>query len=124
VVHTGAPDVTPGFTGQGVIDGADQNLCTKRQQQLEDAAAQIVEIPAGLAEEAMEATVMFELSELCGLDDAREGAAAGAEDPGAGQGPEGMEAGLREAGLKSEQEWSKGTDQEIGHQAISFMFRK
>jgi hypothetical protein len=28
-----------------------------------------------------------------------------------------MEAGLSEAGLKSEQKWSKGTDQEIGHQA-------
>jgi hypothetical protein len=33
-----------------------------------------------------------------------------------------MEAGLREAGLKSEQEWNKGTDQEIGHQAfLSFI---
>ncbi len=30
VVHAGAPDVPPGFTGQGVIDGADQDLCTKR----------------------------------------------------------------------------------------------
>ena len=30
VVHAGAPDVAPGFPGQGVIDGADQHLCTKR----------------------------------------------------------------------------------------------
>src|SRR6266446_5641651 len=29
VVHAGTPDVPPGFTGQGVIDGADQDLCTK-----------------------------------------------------------------------------------------------
>jgi hypothetical protein len=30
VVHACAPDVAPGFTGQGVVDGGDQNLCTKR----------------------------------------------------------------------------------------------
>jgi len=101
-VHAGAPDVSPGFTGQSIVDGTDQNRWTKRQQQLEDAAAQIVEIPAGLAEEAMEGTIMLELSQLCGLDNAGEGAAAGAEDPGARQSPEGMEAGLSEAGLKSE----------------------
>jgi hypothetical protein len=36
-----------------------------------------------------------------------------------------MEARLSEAGLKSEQEWSKGADQEIGHQAsLSFIFNK
>jgi hypothetical protein len=70
VVHASAPDVAPGFTGQGIIDGADQNLCTKRQQQLENAVAQIVEIPAGLAEKAVEGTVMLELRELCRLKDA------------------------------------------------------
>jgi hypothetical protein len=77
---------------------------------LEDTAAQIVEVPAGLAEEAMEGAVVFEVGQLRGLDDAGQGTAAGTEDPGARQGPEGMEAGLGEAGLKSEQEWSKGTD--------------
>ena len=30
VVHASAPDVAPGLTGQSVIDGADQHLCTKR----------------------------------------------------------------------------------------------
>jgi hypothetical protein len=30
VVHAGAPDVAPGFTGQGVVDGAAQDICTKR----------------------------------------------------------------------------------------------
>ncbi len=30
VVHAGAPDVAAGFTGQCVVDGADQNPCTKR----------------------------------------------------------------------------------------------
>jgi hypothetical protein len=63
----------------------------------------------------MERAVVFELGELCSLNDAGQGAAAGAEDPGARQGPEGMEAGLGEAGLKSEQKWSKGANQEIGH---------
>jgi hypothetical protein len=29
-VHAGAPDVASGFTGQRIVDGADQNLCTKR----------------------------------------------------------------------------------------------
>jgi hypothetical protein len=93
---------------------------------LEDAAAQIIEVPAGLAEEAMERAVVFEIGELGGLNDAREGAPAGAEDPGAGQGPEGGETGPSEAGLEGEQERSKGTDQEIGHGAASlpFIFNK
>jgi hypothetical protein len=86
---------------------------------LEDTAAQIIEIPAGLAEEAMERAEMFELGQLSGLNDAGERTAAGTEDPGAGQGPEGDEAGPSEAGLEGEQEWSKGTDQEIGHRAAS-----
>jgi len=30
VVHASAPDVAPGFAGQGVIDRSDQDLCTKR----------------------------------------------------------------------------------------------
>jgi len=30
MVHAGAPDVTSGFAGQGIIDGTDQDLCTKR----------------------------------------------------------------------------------------------
>ena len=69
---------------------------------------------------------MFEVGELGGLHDAREGAAAGAEDPGAGQGPEGSEAGPSEARLESKQERGEGTDQEIGHAAasLSFIFNK
>jgi hypothetical protein len=63
-----------------------------------------------LAEEAMEGTVVLEVGELCGEDDAGQGAAAGTENPGAGQSPKGMEARLSETGLKSEQEWSKGAD--------------
>jgi len=30
VMHGGTPDVASGFASQGVIDGGDQNLCTKR----------------------------------------------------------------------------------------------
>ncbi len=93
---------------------------------MEDTAAQIVEVPTGLAEEAVEGAEVFELGELGGLNDAGEGTAARTEDPGAGQGPEGGEAGPSEAGLEGEQERSKGTDQEIGHGAasLSFIFKK
>jgi hypothetical protein len=110
VVHAGAPDVTPGFTGQGVVDGGDQDLCAKRQQELEDTAAQIIEVPAGLAEEAMEGAEVFELGKLGGLNNASQGPAPGTENPGAGQNPEGIEARPSEAGLEGEKEWSKGTD--------------
>jgi hypothetical protein len=125
VMHAGAPDVATGFTGQGVIDGADQDLGTKGQQQLEDTMAQIVEVPAGLAKEAVKGAVVFEAGQLGGLDDAGQGAAAGTEDPGAGQGPEGGEAGLGKAGLKGEQYGGQGTDQEMGHQgSLSFIIKK
>jgi hypothetical protein len=91
---------------------------------LEDPVAQIIEIPTGLAKEAVKRAIVFELGQLCGLNDAGQRAAAGTEDPGAGQGPEGMEAGLGKARLKGEQEGSKGTDQEIGHQAsLSFIIK-
>ncbi len=77
---------------------------------MEDTAAQIVEISAGLAEEAVEGAEVFELGELGGLNDASEGTAAGTEDPGAGYGPERGETGAGETGLEGEQEWSEGTD--------------
>jgi hypothetical protein len=72
--------------------------------------AQNVEVPAGLAEEAMERAVVFEVGELGGLNNTGERVAAGTKDPGTGQGPEGGEGGPSEAGLEGEQEWSKGTD--------------
>jgi hypothetical protein len=83
---------------------------------LEDTAAQLIEVPAGLAEEAMEGAEVFELGELGGLNNAGQGTASGTEDPCASQSPEGIEAGPSEAGLEREQEWSKGTDQKIGHE--------
>jgi len=92
---------------------------------LEDAVAQIIEVPAGLTEEAMERAVVFEPGQLRGLDDGGQGTAARTEDPSAAQGPKGAESGPCEAGLEGEQEWSKGTDQEIGHQAsLSFITKK
>jgi hypothetical protein len=30
VVHAGTPDVAPGFAGQGIVDGGDQDLIAKR----------------------------------------------------------------------------------------------
>ena len=79
--------------------------------------SQLIEIPAGFAEEAVEGAVVFELGELRGLNDARKGAAAGTQDPGADQSPEGAEAGLGKAGLEGQQEGSKGLRQEIGHRS-------
>ena len=72
--------------------------------------AEIVEVPAGLAEEAVKGAEVFELGELGGLNDAGEGTAAGTEDPGASQGPEGGEAGPGEAGLEGEQEGCRLTE--------------
>jgi len=114
-----APDVSAGLAGESVIDGADQNGGTKGQQQMKDTAAQIIEIPASLTEEAMKGTKVLELGQIAGLNDAGEGAASGAQDPRTSHGPEGTEAGLGEARLEGEQEWSKGMDQEIGHQGSS-----
>ncbi len=68
---------------------------------------------------------MFEAGQLGGLNDVGQRAATGTKDPGASQGPEGGETGSSEARLKGEQEWSKGTDQEVGHEAsLSFIFMK
>jgi hypothetical protein len=43
-----------------VIDSADENLGTERQKKLEDAVAEVVEIPAGLAEGTMKRAEVFE----------------------------------------------------------------
>ena len=84
--------------------------------------AEIIEVPAGLAEEAMERAVVLELNQLRGLDDAGQGAAAGTEDPGTSQRPEGVEAGFGKAGLKGEQEGSKRAEQEVWHRSWLMIF--
>ena len=103
VVHARAPDVAPGLARAGVVDGARQHLGAERQQELEDAVAEVIQVPSGLAEEAVKRTEVFQMAQLPGLNDARERAPAGAENPGAGQRPEGGETGLGKAGLKGEQ---------------------
>src|SRR5271154_2371208 len=118
MMHACAPDVASGLARQGVIDGAGEDLGTERQQKLEDAVAEVIEIPAGLAEEAVKRAEVFEAAQLAGLNDACKRAAAGAKNPGAGQSPERGEAGLGKAGLKREQKGSKGTDQQIGHSRL------
>jgi hypothetical protein len=70
----------------------------------------------------MERAVVFEIGKLGDLNDASQGTAAGTENPGAGQSPEGSETGPSEAGLEGEQEGSKRTDQEVGHGAASLPF--
>jgi hypothetical protein len=74
---------------------------------LEDTTAQILDVPAGLAEEAMEGAEVLELGEVGGLNNAGQGTAPGTEDPGASQSPEGIKAGPSEAGLEGEQEGAK-----------------
>ena len=115
VVHARAPDMAPGLARQCVIDGAGEDLGTERQQELEDALAEVVEVPAGLAEETVKRAEVLEAAQFPGLNDACEGTAAGAKDPGTGQCPEGGEAGPGKAGLKGAQEGSKGANKEIGH---------
>jgi len=85
VVHARAPDVAPGLARAGVVDGARQHLGAERQQELEDAVAEVIQVPSGLAEEAVKRTEVFQMAQLPGLNDARERAPAGAENPGAGQ---------------------------------------
>jgi hypothetical protein len=66
----------------------------------------------------MKRAVVFEAAQASGLNDASERAAAGAENPGASQSPEGGKTGLGKAGLKGEEERSKGADEEIGHKRV------
>ena len=77
--------------------------------------AHVIKVPAGLAEEAVKRAVVFEVAQLSGLNDAGEGSAAGTEDPAASEGPERGEAGPGKAGLKGEQQGSKGADEDVRH---------
>jgi hypothetical protein len=115
VMHVGTPDMAPRFARQSIVDSTGEGLGTEWQQKLEDAVAEVIEVPAGLAEEAVKRGVVFEAAQTPGLNDACEGAAAGAENPGTGQRPEGGETGRGEAGLEGEQEGSKGAEEEIRH---------
>jgi len=110
VVHAGAPDVAPGLTGQSVVYRRQQLRLTEGQQELEDALAQLVQVPAGLTKEAMKGAVVFEAGQLCSLNDASHRAAAGTENPGTSDGPERGKTGLGKAGLKGEQQGSKRTE--------------
>ena len=64
MVHVGAPDVAAGLAGQGVIDGSDQDRGAEGQQQLEHTVAQIIQVPASLAEEAVKGAVVLELGRV------------------------------------------------------------
>jgi len=72
MMHAGAPDVASGLTRESVIDRGGQHLRTERQQKLEDAVAEVIEVPAGLAEEAVKGAEVFEAAQLPGLNDACE----------------------------------------------------
>jgi hypothetical protein len=121
MMHARPPDVASGLARQGVIDSADENLRAKRQQKPEDAVTELVKVPAGLTEEAVKGAEVFESAQLSGLDDAREGTAAGTENPRTDQRLEGGVTGLGKARLKGEQEGSKGTDQQIGHATAPYL---
>ena len=74
----------PDLRRQGVVDRACQHLGTERRQKLKDAVAEVIEIPAGLAEETMKGGEVFEPAQLPGLNDAGNRAPTGTENPGAG----------------------------------------
>src|SRR5882724_6603871 len=59
VMHARSPDVASGLAREGVIDSTGQHLGAERQQKPEDAVAEIVEVPAGLAEEAVKGAEVF-----------------------------------------------------------------
>ena len=81
--------------------------------------AQLVQVPAGSAKEAVKLAVVLELVQLPGLNDAGERAPAGAQDPSTSERPERTKAGLGKARLKTPQQGSEGTDQKIGHDSSS-----
>jgi hypothetical protein len=118
MMHAGTPDVASGLTRESVIDRCGQHFRTERQQKLEDAVTESIKVPEGLTEEAVKGAVVFEAAQLSGLNNACERAAAGAENPGAGEGTERGEAGLGKAGLKGEQERSKGTNEQSRHSRL------
>jgi hypothetical protein len=95
--------MTAGLAGQSVIDGTDQDGTREGQEQLKDTSAEIIEVPAGLAEEAMKGAEVLELGQIAGLNDAGERAASATENPRASHGPEGTETGLSKARLARHQ---------------------
>lgn len=116
VVHPGASDAASGLAGQSVIHGADQAPRTEPQQQADNTVAQVVQIPADPAKEAVQGAVVLELRQMGGLNDAGQGAAPGTEDPSTSQDPEGTETGPGKAGREGPPQGSKGTDQEMGQE--------
>jgi hypothetical protein len=117
-MHVSTPDVATGLTRQGVVDSPGQHLGTERQQKLKDAVAEVIEIPAGLAEKTMKGAEVFEAAPLPRLNNAGKRAPAGTKNPGAGHCPEGGKTGLSKAGLTGEEKRSKGTDPQIGHRRL------
>jgi hypothetical protein len=77
VMHVSPPDMATGLARQGVVDSPGQHLGTEGQQKLKDAMAEVIEIPAGLAEETMKGAEVFESAQLSGLNDAGKRAPAG-----------------------------------------------
>jgi hypothetical protein len=64
VIHVGTPKRTTRLSCQGVVDSAGQPLETVRQQKLKDPVAELIEIPARLAEETMKGAEMFVAAHL------------------------------------------------------------
>lgn len=115
LIHVDTPDRTTELSRQGVVDSAGQQLETVRQQKSKDAVAELIEIPAGLAEETMKGAKVFVAAQLPGLNRAGKRTPAGTKNPGAGHCPKGEEAGWSKTKLKGEQQRSKGEDHQLGH---------
>src|SRR6266566_8551169 len=83
---------------------------------------QLIQVPTSLAEEAVKRAVMLKVGELARLNNARQGATAGTQDPGADHATEGAEAGLGKAGLEGQEERGKRLDQQVTHRTISLSY--
>ena len=70
LIHFGTPVIATRLSRQGVVDSAGQHLGTVRQQKLKDAVAELVEIPAGLAEKTMKRAEVFVAAQLPRLKNA------------------------------------------------------
>ena len=64
MMHARPPYVASGLACEGVVHGCGQDFGTERQQKLENAVTEGIEVPASLTEEAMKGTKVLELGQI------------------------------------------------------------
>jgi hypothetical protein len=100
VVHAGAEDRQPTLATERIVQGTQQRAlrCEHRHQLIRQHHPEVVEVPGGVAEEAVIATVMAAFDGSAGLDNFRDEPAACAKTPTGGHGEEDGEGGRGEDG--------------------------